>query len=694
MAHATSCLRRVAVLILFVTACLGATGCSHTDDIAQASSSDHTAPAGGIADVNVPAGSFTIAETPTWVKEIKTPAKGVVAPIYAPLLDTQYRFDGEGNVQGYTRFVVAGTDIAALQKQGQQSIQFDPRFQKVVLHAVRIWRDGQRIDVTDSVKPRFLTDDRARNTVFAGKVNTLIQVPGFRAGDHLELAWTTKGTNPLFRGFPWKLEDWNMPFPIWRRHAAYLAPEKAPLRVSLLPHTSGAESRAGRLKRTDKTRDGWVSIEYSDNNLPALSFQPQAAQGSLQSDLLIATSFRDWDAVSAWAAKLFDEVEKPKGDDYRKLVEELGKYPSPAERIAAALQWGQREIRYVSLSIGENSHRPYPPDEVLARRYGDCKDTALLLVNLLRSLGIEAQPALMNTLNSRLVRRLDAIPWFNHAIALVWLDGQVYALDGTARGQKSRLEHLAALHGGNDVFVVGGDSPGFLRIPFPGSIEDRTVRYEAHMVVAPETHAGTLTSLLVVRGAAAERTRNELAAKQRSEFKRNMLSDMQRLHANAKWSEEPEVTDDPEINEISIRSVFLIPRPLKRSGRNWRNEYDNDYVLNRLPKIGNADRKIPVALDLGTQRALLTYTFDVRATYRIEEEAHEETIVSPAFSATIRRLRPSATRLIDMQELTLLNDSVEWGDIPAYQQAAQDLTDFRPEIRVSRTPPSASRETH
>ena len=45
------------------------------------------------------------------------------------------------------------------------------------------------------------------------------------------------------------------------------------------------------------------------------------------------------------------------------------------------------------------------------------------------------------------------------------------------------------------------------------------------------------------------------------------------------------------------------------------------------------------------------------------------------------------------EELTLLNDSVERADISDYQQAAQDLTDFRPEIRVSRTQQSANDET-
>ena len=638
----------------------------------------------GVADVSVPAGSFTFSETPQWVKVIKAPDKGTVAPRYAPLLDTQYRFDGKGQIERYIRIIIAGTDIAALQKEGQQSIQFDPRYQKVTMHTVCIWRDGQRIDMTGNIKPRFLSDDRAQNTIFSGKVNALIQVPDFRAGDHLELAWTVGGSNPVYGNTPWTFEEWLKPFPVWKRHLAYLWPKDAALSPNLVPHVVSEESRAIRIKSTYRVRNGRVSIEYTDTNVPAFAIQQGAAQGSVQSDLLIASGFSDWEAVLAWAEQLFDKVEAPKSEEYLKLVEEIRKRPSPAERIAAALQWVQREIRYVSLSIGENSHRPYSPDEVIARRYGDCKDTALLLAHLLRSLGMESRPALVNTQNTRLTRQLDAIPWFNHAIALVWLDGQVYALDGTARGQKSSLEHIAELYAGSDVLVIGGNYSGFLRIPFAGPIDGRAVRQEEHMKIDPEKEEGTLTSLLVLRGIAAERKRNELTAKERAEFKRNMLFDVQQRHANARWQEGPEIVDDTENNEISIRSVFRIPQPLKRSGRNWRNEYGNTIVVSRLPKIGNAERKVPVGLDLGVQRAVLTYTLDVPASYCLEEDAHEETIASPGFSATIQRRRPSATRLVDRQEMTLLKDTVERAEIPAYQQAAQALADFRPEIRIAK----------
>ena len=51
-------------------------------------------------------------------------------------------------------------------------------------------------------------------------------------------------------------------------------------------------------------------------------------------------------------------------------------------------------------------------------------------------LGLEAQVSLVLTTNGRLPSRLEAEPMlFNHAVAVVWVDGRLHVLDGTLRGQ-------------------------------------------------------------------------------------------------------------------------------------------------------------------------------------------------------------------------------------------------------------------
>jgi cellulose synthase operon protein C len=87
------------------------------------------------------------------------------------------------------------------------------------------------------------------------------------------------------------------------------------------------------------------------------------------------------------------------------------------------------QTRYVGLEIGIHGYKPYRVDQILQRRFGDCKDKASLMHALLEAVGIDSRIVLLR------MRRLGRIPEapaslavFNHAILYVpelewWLDG-------------------------------------------------------------------------------------------------------------------------------------------------------------------------------------------------------------------------------------------------------------------------------
>ncbi|GAB4122006.1 MAG: hypothetical protein Fur0014_21510 [Rubrivivax sp.] len=61
------------------------------------------------------------------------------------------------------------------------------------------------------------------------------------------------------------------------------------------------------------------------------------------------------------------------------MLRRLRALPTPEARASPALQWVQGEIRYWSVALGEGSHRPALPAEVVQHRWGDCKDKTLPL---------------------------------------------------------------------------------------------------------------------------------------------------------------------------------------------------------------------------------------------------------------------------------------------------------------------------
>jgi cellulose synthase operon protein C len=99
------------------------------------------------------------------------------------------------------------------------------------------------------------------------------------------------------------------------------------------------------------------------------------------------------------------------------------------EKIQAIHQFVLRNTHYVALEFGVYGYKPYAVSQVYARRFGDCKDKASLMIALLRATGIEADIALVRTRRlGDIGERATSISIFNHAVVYVpkydlWLDG-------------------------------------------------------------------------------------------------------------------------------------------------------------------------------------------------------------------------------------------------------------------------------
>jgi transglutaminase-like putative cysteine protease len=90
------------------------------------------------------------------------------------------------------------------------------------------------------------------------------------------------------------------------------------------------------------------------------------------------------------------------------------------DSLKALLDFVRDNIRYISADIGRGEFKPLGADEVLAKKYGDCKDQSALLTSLCRAIGFAANPALMATRGQPDL--IISHPWpgfFNHVITAV-----------------------------------------------------------------------------------------------------------------------------------------------------------------------------------------------------------------------------------------------------------------------------------
>jgi hypothetical protein len=166
-------------------------------------------------------------------------------------------------------------------------------------------------------------------------------------------------------------------------------------------------------------------------NLPAwesLPFDPPARNATVW---LGISSFDSWDDFSGWFRRIAKGADELTPSVQAKADEIKRTYKTRCERMKATFEF-VASLRYVAVECGIAGYRARTPEQVLTKRYGDCKDKANLLVALLRGMDIPAEFALVNRESST---DPDFPGWqFNHAVAFapaapdqgqpseIWLD--------------------------------------------------------------------------------------------------------------------------------------------------------------------------------------------------------------------------------------------------------------------------------
>jgi len=193
-------------------------------------------------------------------------------------------------------------------------------------------------------------------------------------------------------------------------------------------------------------RDGSQVFLWESRSVPALPREPRSPGITEISPYVHVSTMGDWKQLGSWYADLVRPqfvLDQALQDELTRVTNGLH---SDKEKISAIQEFVLRSTHYVALEFGIYSYKPYPVAQIYARRFGDCKDKASLMIALLRAAGIEAEIALVRTRSLGDVATEPAsIAVFNHAIVYVpkydlWLDGTAeYA------GRELPLEDQGAL---------------------------------------------------------------------------------------------------------------------------------------------------------------------------------------------------------------------------------------------------------
>ncbi len=107
------------------------------------------------------------------------------------------------------------------------------------------------------------------------------------------------------------------------------------------------------------------------------------------------------------------------------------------DKINALFTWVSLNIRYVSDVVERGGLIPHSAAQILAVRYGDCKDHSTIMSTLLNAVGIDNTPALINLGNSYQIRSVGTVAPFNHVIT--YIPSEDIYIDSTSRVNRPGL---------------------------------------------------------------------------------------------------------------------------------------------------------------------------------------------------------------------------------------------------------------
>ncbi len=602
-----------------------------------------------------------IGPVPDWVKpvELSTQRPVVVEGqgVQYLLIDRQVRATGV-SVSSYRHLAMRVTHEDQLTDESQIEVTFDPSYQRLSFHHVRLLRDGAVLDRLRPQSIQLLQRERDLEAlILDGRKSAHLVLDDVRVGDVIEYDYTLEGSNPALADSRYGRVDLQYAVPVEQIHFRLLWPDARELAVRRF---NGAD--AGTVA---STRDGVREIVWQGSKVPALKVENDAPGWYDPLAYVEWGDARSWRDVAQWALPLY-RVPADLGPELRRERDAVLKAgETPEERVAAALRLVQGQVRYLGIEMGPGSYTPRAPELVFRRRFGDCKDKALLLVALLRGAGIEAEPALVNTRSKQeLEKALPSPVQFDHVIVHVQLGSREYWLDPTRSTQFGELGSISQSDYRRALLVAPG-TQGLTTMARP----DPQLNRRQVQVSIDGSSSRDKPALMTVRshyfGQAAERMRADLASQSREQLQKLYLNFYADYYPGLTVAEPLAVSDDHQRNEVQTTESYSIPELWHhpREGKRLQASLFSGELQEFLKKSNQSRRQSPLYL-------AYPLDFEVSSEMKLPREwggsPDKTQIDGPGFKYRSEVKWPTPDRVVTTARYQSLSDEVAAADVPGY----------------------------
>ncbi|MFN6963155.1 MAG: DUF3857 domain-containing protein [Pyrinomonadaceae bacterium] len=290
--------------------------------------------------------------------------------------------------------------------------EFNSSLDELTLSEVYIVKpDGSRRAVAPESARVHRTAQAEAAPGFSSLMVAEVTPSGVEIGDALHIKVRRVSKKTYFDG---KFDDL-MYFPAafgWKNVVIDLtAPTDLPLQFEAIGLEGG--------KLPDTAGAGRSRWRWTLKDLKALPIEEIFLDHLTPSPRLALTTFKSFDELGA---AFWNELERKAAvtPEVQALADEITKNAKTPEQQAYDIYlWVNKNIRYLSIVLDRGGWVPRSTTEILADRYGDCKDYSTLLYALLRAKYIESGPVLIRSDLSRWFPSVPVSSYFNHAVLYI-----------------------------------------------------------------------------------------------------------------------------------------------------------------------------------------------------------------------------------------------------------------------------------
>ena len=583
------------------------------------------------------------------------------------LLDRQVNIETE---EDYTHIAMFVASEGGLQSAGRWSVSFDPIYESITMHRLQVHRMGRLIDRSETAEFRYLEqeEDAARH-IYNGNVTAVTLLEDIRVGDLVEFSYTRKGRNPVFEGRYFDSQSLGWETPVQSLRLKFIGDEAGVLR-----HRMDGPNAP---EPTEVVAEGKRVVGWQAENTAVTAYEENTPAWYSSYPWVEFSSYESWVEVVDWALPLYAAGDLP---PTAALAEEVAPPADSSvgadsdERIVELLAYVQREIRYLGIELGTSSHRPHLPEETFGRRFGDCKDKSLLLVQLLRAEGFEAYPVLVDSSQGeRLDHRLPSPGVFDHVIVAVVRDGNWIWLDPTMAPGAGDLLTRSAPDYGYGLVIKAGET-GVRRMEQPPAAQLNTRSTEV-FTIGPVGEPSRLTVETQYRGSSAISVRNNLADTSPEQTRQNYQEYYAAAYPNTRIDESPRwsMTDDGKLSVSESYTINGIWTEADSAGE-WAMETQPQLIQSWLPYGLGTERTAPYALSHPAEVSL-TQRLNLPSDWEVD--IADVRIENPWFSYTRKISQEGKQNMTLHYQYVSRANHVAAADMPRYVEdvlEARDLT--------------------